>query len=148
MSWPLALGTLIACGAGWLLVRPLMAAATAGMPPRRAALLKAGLLAAASLVLFALRLAPFGVIGLVIAGGIMTRALRTPSEGLDEGPARSPRVGMTKAEALSVLGLAPGADADAVDAAHRRMIVRAHPDQGGSDYLAAKVNEARTVLKR
>lgn len=148
MSWPLVLGTLIACGAGWLLVRPLMAAATAGMPPRRAALLKAGLLAAASLVFFALRLAPFGVIGLVIAGGIAARALRPQAEGLNDGPTPPPRAGMTEAEALSVLGLAPGADADAVDAAHRRMIVRAHPDRGGSDYLAAKVNEARAVLKR
>ena len=148
MSWPLALGTLIACGPGWLLVRPLLAAATSAMPPRRAALVKAGLLAALSLVFFAVRLAPFGVIGLVLAGGIAARGVRAAPEGVDDTPAGRPRTGMTEAEALSVLGLAPGADADAVDAAHRRMIVRAHPDQGGSDYLAAKVNEARAVLKR
>ena len=55
---------------------------------------------------------------------------------------------MSEAEALAVLGLGPRADAGAIDAAHRRLIVRVHPDRGGSAALAARVNEARAVLRR
>jgi hypothetical protein len=61
-----------------------------------------------------------------------------PSEPSD-GP-------MTRAEALSVLGLAEGADAEAVRAAHRRLMRSAHPDRGGSDWLAARINQARDIL--
>lgn len=53
---------------------------------------------------------------------------------------------MAEAEAYEVLGLAPGADAEAVRAAHRRLIQQMHPDQGGSSYLAAKINQARDLL--
>jgi len=53
---------------------------------------------------------------------------------------------MDRAEALRVLGLDDGADADAVKAAHKRLISGLHPDHGGSDYLAAKINEAKDVL--
>jgi len=53
---------------------------------------------------------------------------------------------MTRAEALAVLGLAEGADAAAIRAAHRRLMRAAHPDQGGSDWLAARVNQARDLL--
>ena len=53
---------------------------------------------------------------------------------------------MTRAEALAILGLEKGADADAVKAAHRRLIALVHPDRGGSPYLAARLNEARDLL--
>ncbi len=53
---------------------------------------------------------------------------------------------MTRAEALEVLGLAEGADEAAIRAAHRRLMRAAHPDQGGSDWLASRLNEARDVL--
>ena len=53
---------------------------------------------------------------------------------------------MTRAEALRVLGLDEDADPEAVRAAHRRLQVRLHPDAGGTDHLAAMVNEARDVL--
>jgi hypothetical protein len=46
-------------------------------------------------------------------------------------------------EAYAVLGLERNADAEAVRAAHRKLMQSMHPDRGGSSYLAARINEAR-----
>jgi hypothetical protein len=61
-------------------------------------------------------------------------------------PPRPPGGRMTRAEALEVLGLGDGADEAAIRSAHRRLMRAAHPDQGGSDWLAARLNQARDVL--
>lgn len=53
---------------------------------------------------------------------------------------------MSRDEALKVLGLHDGASDDEIRAAHRRLMLQNHPDKGGSDYLAAKINEARDTL--
>jgi DnaJ-domain-containing protein 1 len=53
---------------------------------------------------------------------------------------------LSRAEALDILGLAEGASPAEIKAAHRRLMRGAHPDQGGSDWLAARLNEARDVL--
>ncbi|MDI3306333.1 MAG: hypothetical protein QJR07_04450 [Acetobacteraceae bacterium] len=53
---------------------------------------------------------------------------------------------MTREEALEVLGLREGASAEEIRQAHRRLMRAAHPDQGGSDWLAARINQARDVL--
>ena len=53
---------------------------------------------------------------------------------------------MSRAEALEVLELAPDATPDAIREAHRRIMQRIHPDQGGSRYLAAAVERAKVVL--
>ncbi len=53
---------------------------------------------------------------------------------------------MSPEEALAVLGLERGALDEEVIAQHRRLLQRIHPDRGGSNYLATKVNEAKEVL--
>jgi DnaJ domain len=66
--------------------------------------------------------------------------------GGSSGGARPASGDMTVEEAYAILGLAPGADAEAIKEAHRRLMIKLHPDHGGSDYLATKINRARDVL--
>ncbi len=53
---------------------------------------------------------------------------------------------MNKDEALAILGLKSGATADEIKSAHKRLLKDFHPDKGGSDYLAAKINAAKDLL--
>ena len=63
-----------------------------------------------------------------------------------QSPPRGPRTDMTRDEALAILGLADGATEEEIRAAHRRLILRMHPDAGGSADLAARINRAKDVL--
>ena len=57
-----------------------------------------------------------------------------------------PKPRIDEAEARAILGVRAGDDADAIRAAHRRLVAAVHPDRGGSADLTRRINTARDVL--
>ncbi|MCO8030442.1 molecular chaperone DnaJ [Brevundimonas diminuta] len=84
----------------------------------------------------------------LIAGGMALAGvwLAVQSRFRPVAPKAQPSERMSEAEARAILGVPLGADAQTVQAAWRRLMARAHPDQGGTEGLAARVNAARDRL--
>ncbi|WP_404365596.1 J domain-containing protein [Sphingomonas sp. MMS24-J45] len=61
-------------------------------------------------------------------------------------PRPKPAARLDEVEARAVLGVDAGADADAIRAAHRRLVSAVHPDKGGSAELTRRINAARDLL--
>ncbi len=92
-----------------------------------------------------------GLAALVMVGPLLwswVGQVRRGAAPRGPGPRRSaePAGRMTRAEAYQVLGLKPGASEEEIRAAYHRLMRAAHPDAGGSDWLAARINQARDVL--
>lgn len=77
-------------------------------------------------------------------------AWRQDAQGNAAGRQSSPAASgkMTDEEAYQILGLKPGAGIDEIRRAHRSLMKKLHPDQGGTTYLATRVNEAKDTLLR
>jgi hypothetical protein len=78
--------------------------------------------------------------------GASGREKHSGRQSSDNASSRPASARMTREEALEVLGLASTASDPEIREAHHRLILKLHPDHGGSDYLAAKINQARDVL--
>ena len=84
------------------------------------------------------------------SAALLTAYLQRVHGGEWQGNDNVPAAGgtMSRQEALDVLGLEEGADADRIRDAHRRLMQKLHPDRGGSNYLAVKINQAKDRLLR
>jgi len=75
---------------------------------------------------------------------VFKSARQTGPQGPGSRTGRSGKMGAD--EAYEILGLSPGASKKEIIQAHRRLMQKIHPDRGGSDYLAAKINLAKETL--
>lgn len=114
----------------------------------RVALGVVGLLVGVVLVTRGLAVA--GVPLVAASAGLLIMAMRsvaTFGESAGHEPPPNPRRSrMSRKEAAEILGVTTDASIADIQAAFRELMKRVHPDAGGSDALAAKVQEARDVL--
>jgi hypothetical protein len=139
---------LAAAAAGWLLYRN--ATGDGAGETRNVTILKAVVFLGLAAVLFAARLWPLAFMTLIAAGAITAIEIwRGRAIKADDAAGRTLAAGnpaMRREEAASILGVAVDASPEEVRAAHKKLIGQLHPDKGGTDYLAAKINDARDFL--
>lgn len=106
------------------------------------------IIAATAVIIFAIAgryglAAPAGALAL---WGMRAYLLARQIRATAAPPAQPSKQAMSRVEALDILGLEEGASEDEIEAAYKGLIVKNHPDQGGTDWLAARLNEARDIL--
>ncbi|WP_444930735.1 J domain-containing protein [Microbulbifer sp. SSSA002] len=67
---------------------------------------------------------------------------QSPPPHNSEGPS------LSEHEARQILGVGTDADREEIISAHRKLIQKLHPDRGGNDYLASRINAAKQLLLR
>lgn len=76
----------------------------------------------------------------------MLRGLFGSARQAPRNPPKASTGTMSREDALQILGLTGAAGPEDIREAHRRLMKNMHPDRGGSDYLASRINQARDVL--
>ena len=137
-------------GAGWLLWQVANGRSQGGA--RNVTMLKIVVWLGLAAVLFAAKLWPLAFMVLLAAGGVMAiESWRDKHVADDAKGSSAPPVtqkALSKDEAAAILGIDEEASAEEIKAAHKKLISQIHPDKGGTDYLAAKINDARDLLLR
>lgn len=140
---------LIAGGAAiWLLVRATSNNVVDG-DARNVTILKAVVWLAIVAALFAANLTPIALMILVAAGGVTAIEVwrnRVIKEQAFDQNSVLPNQKMTEKDAALILGVDINASVSEIKDAHRKLIAQLHPDKGGTDFLAAQINEARKTL--
>lgn len=77
---------------------------------------------------------------------LLSRYYHKSRQNKDTPPPHPGNQVLTDQEALSILGLKKGASKHDIIVQHKRLIQKLHPDRGGSDYLAARINQAKDTL--
>lgn len=81
----------------------------------------------------------------ILAGKIGNMFEQRMAASAGRSDARNPG-NLSRQEALDLLGLSGTPDRQTIIAMHRKLIQKIHPDQGGNDYLATRINMARDLL--
>eukprot|EP00457_Paulinella_chromatophora_P013630 gb/GEZN01013955.1/.p1 GENE.gb/GEZN01013955.1/~~gb/GEZN01013955.1/.p1 ORF type:complete len:125 (-),score=17.16 gb/GEZN01013955.1/:423-797(-) len=55
---------------------------------------------------------------------------------------------MTRREAALIIGIRESSTPEVIMAKYRKLMIKNHPDRGGSPFLSAKVNEAKELLMK
>jgi len=115
---------------------------------RRVEQILTGALVVAGAVFFLARAGlPWLAVGLVLLYSAARRFGNRPRKsGPGDASVAAHATTMSREEAYQVLGLTPGASPDQIRAEYRRLMKKMHPDQGGTTYLAARINEAKEIL--
>lgn len=100
----------------------------------------------AVLLPFMQKLLPLAFRLLPLIGAWKKHRAQTNQSGQRQRHSGSASINLSRAEAFEILGLNEGASRDEIIQAHRKLIQKMHPDRGGSDWLAAKVNAAKAKL--
>lgn len=85
-------------------------------------------------------------LSLALLLAIILRRINTPAASMRPGGEASLRRAMSRLEALRLLGLDDEADPRAIRSAYKRLMIKYHPDHGGSHNTAARLNLARDTL--